>query len=129
MAMKRQFAITADDPRNLPLAWRDLVLVYGLERRTDLNNRLAEAHGRVKKGTQDREGITMLTGQEEVWIRRSNLKSLRTTKLLEEACLEHGVSDGERLDGYLQLGVEASRMKEVVESYKQNVAGASAAQQ
>lgn len=127
MAMKRQFAVTADDPRNLPLAWRDLVLVHGLERRADLNDRLGEAHGRVKKGTRDREGVTMLTGQEEVWVRRANLKSLRTTKLLEEACLAHGVSDAERLDGYLQLGVEASRMQEVVESYKRNAE--SAAQQ
>jgi len=126
--MRRQFAITADDPRDLPLAWRDLVLVHGLERRTDLNNRLGEAHGRVKKGTQDREGVTMLVGQEEVWVRRSNLKSLRTPQILQEACAEHGVADAERLDGFLQLGVEASRMQEVVDSYKRTVGGVYSAQ-
>lgn len=121
--MKRQYAITADDPANLPMAWRDLVRVHGLERRTDLNNRIAEAHGRVKKGTQDREGITMLLGGEEVWIRRRNLQSLRTRELLEAACKEHGVDDAELQDGLLQMGVEACRKKEVVDEYGRIVGG------
>jgi len=122
-AMKRQYAITADDPANLPMAWRDLVRVHGLERRVDLNNRLAEAHGRVKKGTQDREGITMLLGAEQVWIRRRNLQPLRTRELLEKACGEHGVDDAERQDGLLQLGVEEARTKDVIDEYGRTVGG------
>lgn len=121
--LRRQFAITADDPANLPLAYRDVVRVHGLERRADLNNRLAEAHGRVKKQTQDREGITMLLGGESVWIRRRNLQSLRTPAILNQACDEHGVADAERHDALLQMGVEKDRVKNVVNEYGDIVGG------
>ena len=121
--LRRVHAITADDPANLPLAYHDVVRVHGLERRTDLNNRLAEAHGRVRKQTQDREGITMLLGGESVWIRRRNLQSLRTPAILNQACDEHGVADAERRDALLQMGVERRRIDAVVDDYGATVGG------
>jgi len=100
--------ITADDPANLPMGYNDLVLVHGLERRGDLNNRLAKAHGRNKQGKdrQTCEGITMLLGSEEVWCRRANLVLVAHPDVLNRVCDERGVADKERTDGLLFLGVE-----------------------
>ena len=121
--MKRQYAITADDPKNLPFAFHDIVRVHGLETRTDLNNRLGEAHGRIKKGTQDREGITMLTGAEKVWIRRRNLQQLRTPEIIKEVCAEMNVDDEEKQDALIQMGVERLCRKKVVDDAGRAIGG------
>lgn len=113
----------ADAPTDAPLAWRELVRVHGLARRTDLNNRIAEAHGRVKANAADREGVTMLLGAERVWIRRRNLQSLPTAALLHAACDAHGVDDAERHDAVLQLGVEAHRVNKVLDENGHAVGG------
>ena len=100
-------AVKPDASGALPFGWGDILLVDGLRRRTDLNRRLAEAHGRVKRGeTPAREGITMLLDGEEVWARRTDLRLVvpsagsaedleRRVARLRSECDAHGVSDVE----------------------------------
>lgn len=99
----RKFVTTADDPANLPFGWNDLLVVHGLNRRDDLNRRLATAHGRVKKKTNDLEGLTMIDGGEEIWCRRRNLSLVNATVILKRVCDEHGVSETERAKGLVHL--------------------------
>lgn len=100
-------ALKPDASGALPFGWGDVLLVDGLVHRTDLNRRLAEAHGRVKRGeTPAREGITMLLDGEEVWARRANLRLVvptagstrdleRRVARLRAECDAHGVADAE----------------------------------
>jgi hypothetical protein len=117
--MGRQFVIEADNARDLPMGYKDLVLIQGLKRRSDLNNRFAEVHGRVRKGTQDVEGITMLTSREEFWIKRSSLLLLgRSFEFMKQACEEHGVKWTEYQAGAAFLEVQSETMNEIVAAYQ-----------
>jgi hypothetical protein len=120
---RRQYAITADDPANLPFAFKDLALIHGLKSRTDLNNKLVEAHGRIKKGTHNREGATVLSSNEEIWIPRSNLQQIFTQGMLEKACATHDVSENERVLGEALLLSEKNRRAEVLEDFKRSGGG------
>ena len=90
----RQYVITADDPANLPVGYGDLVLVCGLVRREDLNNRFAKAHGRNSKG---REGLTMLIGGEEIWCPKQNIRLVITLENLKTVCSEADITEEERV--------------------------------
>ena len=125
-----------DAQDRLIMGYNDLVLVHGLERRSDLNNRLAKAHGRVKKGTEDREGVTMLelhaeTSEkekgEELWCRRANLRLVHGVDLLNRACDECGVSDAEREKGLLFLGAAKTVYKAAFAQQQAAAAAAAAA--
>jgi hypothetical protein len=121
--MGRQFVIEADDPKDLPMGYKDLVLIHGLNRRSDLNSRFAEVHGRVKKGTQNLEGITVLTSGEECWIKRSNLLLLgRSFEFMKQVCDKYSVKWTEYQAGATFLEVESDRLKIIMDDYKQKMA-------
>jgi len=90
----RQYVITADDPANLPVGYGDLVLVYGLVRRGELNNRFAKAHGRNSKG---REGLTLLIGGEEIWCPKQNIRLVITLENVKTVCSEDDITEEERV--------------------------------
>ena len=101
------------------MSWRDLVLVTNLETRNDLNGLLGEAHGRVKKGTQDREGVTILSTQEQVWVKRCKLELLRDDAMLEAAVEAHGLTHAERARGRKLMGWARMERKDIVAEWQQ----------
>ena len=96
----RQFVKTADNHANLPFAWQDLLLAHGLERRSDLNNRFATAHGRNRNG---REAIDLNLGGENVWCPKDNLLLVQHVALLKESSVKYDVSVEERDSAMLFL--------------------------
>ena len=105
------------------MGYKDLVLIHRLTRRADLNNRFAEVHGRVRKDTNNVEGITMLTSGEEIWIKRSNLLLIgRSFGYMREVCNERAVQWTEYQAGATFLEVESERLNTIMEEYKRNIA-------
>lgn len=120
--MGRQYVIEADNPNDLPFGFKDLVLVQGLCRRDDLNSCFAEVHGRVKKGTGDLEGITMLTSGEECWIKRSSLLLIgRSFEYMKEVCEKYTIRWTEYQAGAFFLEVESERLSVIMDEYKQKM--------
>lgn len=120
--MGRQFVIEADNPDHLPFAWHDLVCIHDMVQRADLNGLLAEAHGRIKKGTQYREGVTVLSTGEQVWARRSKLQLLRTPAQLQAAVEDHAIDAAERDRGRQLLGDQILINQAIHEEWQQKKA-------
>ena len=100
----------------LPQAHGDLLLVHGLKRRTDLNNRFAKAHGRSKKDDRDRESVAMLLvmpGEEEekVWLHRDNFLWMKSIEQVKRECFDRNVSPFEKLRALAYLGVPVEELR------------------
>lgn len=122
--MGKQYVLHFDDPKDIPFAWQDLVRLHGLEKRADLNNLLGQAHGRVKKGTR-REGVTILSTGEEVWVLRSKAEQIRTLAQLDEVRVAHALDNDEYERGVEQIGGSLVWMENVQQKWRQMNGGES----
>lgn len=94
-----------------PLQRDEVVCLFGLAGRTDLNRRLGRALGRAKwTGGGEREGIEMLCGMERIWLRRTNLQLVPNSEALGDLCERHpSVPDEDRIEAGLLFPVEKTR--------------------
>jgi len=102
-------------PLTHPLQRDEVVCLFGLSGRTDLNHRLGRALGRAKwTGGGDREGIEMLCGAERVWVRRANLELVPNKEALAPLRERHpALPEADFNDAQLFFHVEQSRVASV----------------
>lgn len=100
-------------PLTHPLQRDDVVCLFGLSNRTDLNLRLGRALGRTNPKT-DREGIEMLVGMERIWVRRVNLELVPNKEALGPLRERHpSLPEDDFNDAQLFFCVEQSRVASV----------------